>query len=232
MYFQELCAKVYVRVRLVSLRASASCLQIFCVMKDKYTNICRSIIFVFVGLLLLPLGVTLSAQQLATRENKPTPEEQKLIDSFNRHVKDYLKQRDQADKKVPAISKEATPEEITAYQAKFVAELRGMRAGTKQGYIFQPAFADYVRSTIKTEFPPADKAEIKQTILEADTKGVPLRVNYPYPETKELSQVPPTLLLKLPQLPKQVKYRFVGRHMLLVDTDNGLIVDYMLNALP
>ena len=57
-------------------------------------------------------------------------------------------------------------------------------------------------------------------------------INYPYPETKELSQIPPTLLLKLPTLPKEVKYRFVGRHMLVVDTDNGLIVDYTLNALP
>jgi hypothetical protein len=29
-----------------------------------------------------------------------------------------------------------------------------------------------------------------------------------------------------------VKYRFVGRNMLLVDRDNNLIIDYMLNALP
>ena len=177
-------------------------------------------------------SVISNAQQPATNAAKPTAEEQKLIAAFNQHVKDYLKQRQSVAKKLPSLSKEATPEQITSYQDKFVAELRAMRAGTMQGYIFQPAFADYVRTTIKTEFPPSDKAEIKQTILEADTKGVPLRVNYPYPETKELAQIPPTLLLKLPQLPKEVKYRFVGRHMLLVDTDNGLIVDYMLNALP
>ena len=73
---------------------------------------------------------------------------------------------------------------------------------------------------------------MRKTILEADTAGVPLRVNYPYPEAKELTQMPPTLLLKLPQLPKEVKYRFVGRHLLLVDNDNGLIVDYMTKALP
>ncbi|HKZ76751.1 MAG TPA: hypothetical protein VJ124_00400 [Pyrinomonadaceae bacterium] len=57
-------------------------------------------------------------------------------------------------------------------------------------------------------------------------------MNYPYPETKEIAEVPATLLLELPQLPKEVKYRFVGRHMLLVDTDYGIIVDYMLNTLP
>jgi hypothetical protein len=38
--------------------------------------------------------------------------------------------------------------------------------------------------------------------------------------------------LKLPELPKQVKYRFVGRNLLLVDSENGLIVDYMPDAFP
>jgi hypothetical protein len=61
---------------------------------------------------------------------------------------------------------------------------------------------------------------------------VPLRVNYPYPESKEFTEMPPTLLLMLPQLPKEVKYRFVGRNLLLVDRDNNVIIDYMTNALP
>lgn len=209
----------------------ALCLQNPASMKNKNTS--RTFVIAVGCVLMIAAAVArVSAQDLASRLAKPTPQEQKLIDAFNQHVKDYLKQRELAAKKLPSLSKDATPEQITAYQDKFVAELRAMRAGTKQGYIFQTPMADYVRTTIRTEFPPADKAEIKQTILEADTKGVPLKVNYPYPETKELTQIPPTLLLKLPQLPKQVKYRFVGRHMLLVDTDNGLIVDYMLNALP
>ena len=162
-----------------------------------------------------------------------TPEQEKeLVAAFDRHVKDYLKQRSQVKNKLPSLSKEATPEQITAYQKSFVEALRAMRAGTKQGYIFTPQFADFLRTIIKTELPRRDKSEIREVVLEADTKGVPLRVNYPYPETKELTQMPPTLLLKLPPLPKEVKYRYVGRHMLLVDTDNGLIVDYMLNALP
>lgn len=161
-----------------------------------------------------------------------SPQEKKLVADFDRHVKDYLKQRNRVKKKLKPLSKDATPEEIDAYQKAFVTQLQAMRAGTKQGYIYTPQFTEYVRSVIKTEFPAKDRAEIKEAILEADTKGVPLKVNYPYPETKELSQVPPTLLLKLPQLPKEVKYRFVGRHMLLVDSDNSLIVDYTLNVLP
>lgn len=155
-----------------------------------------------------------------------------MVAAFNSHVRDYIEQRDAIAKKLPKLSKEAKPEEIEAYQKSFVEGLRAMRAGTERGYIFKPEFTQYVRTIIQTEFPPRDKAEIKQTILEAETKGVPLKINHPYPETKELSQIPPTLLLKLPTLPKQVKFRFVNRHLLLVDSDHSLIVDYAPNVLP
>lgn len=216
----------------------ASCLQFSLFMRIKHGI--KRLVFLGVGapLLLLLIAPNTDGSLVqekaapASAEVKLTAHEKRMIAAFSRHVQDYLKQRNRAKKKLPKLSKEATPEQIDAYQKSFVEGLRAMRAGTRQGYIFTPAFAEYVTTTIKTEFPPRDKVEIKQTILEADTKGVPLKVNYPYPETKELTQIPPTLLLKLPQLPKEVKYRFVGRHMLLVDTDNGLIVDYTLNALP
>lgn len=161
-----------------------------------------------------------------------TQHEKMLLKAFNRSLKQYLQLREQVRKRLPPLSKDSTPEQITAYQKQFVDALRAARAYAKPGYMFSPAVANYIRTTIKTEFKGSDRAEIRETILDADTKGVPLRVNYPYPETKELTQIPPTLLLKLPELPKEVKYRFVGRNLLLVDTDNGLIVDYMLNALP
>jgi hypothetical protein len=162
----------------------------------------------------------------------PTEQEKQMLAAFDRHVKDYLKQRARVKAKLRPLSTEATPEQIDAYQKRFVESLRAMRAGTKPGYIFNPQTAEYFRTIAKTEVPAQDKPEIRQTILEADTKGVPLKVNHPYPETKELTQIPPTLLLRLPQLPKEVKYRYVGRNLLLVDTDNNLIIDYMLNALP
>jgi len=205
--------------------------------KTQFTAITpRSImIFLSVGLLVLlsaPYSAAGKVIGWQTGQTVTTAHEKKMIAAFNRRVKDYLKQRERVKAKVPRLSKDATPEQIAAHQKSFVEGLRAMRAGTKPGYVFNPQTARYFRTIIKTEVPPSDKPEIRQTILEADTKGVPLKVNYPYPETKELTQIPPTLLLKLPQLPKEVKYRYVGRHLLLVDTDNNLIVDYMLDALP
>ncbi len=167
-----------------------------------------------------------------TQNAAPTEAQKKLINTFDNHIKDYLRQRNQVKEKLPKLSKDSTAEQIHSYQVAFVEALRAMRAGTNPGYIFQPEIAAYIRALIKDEFKGSERVELRQSVLEADTKGVPLRVNYPYPESKELNQTPPTLLLRLPQLPKEVKYRFVGTNMLLVDTDNGLIVDYMTKALP
>jgi hypothetical protein len=59
-----------------------------------------------------------------------------------------------------------------------------------------------------------------------------LKVNAPYPDSAPLSSVPPSLLLKLPELPKELDYRFVGRNLILHEVNAGLIVDYIQNAIP
>jgi hypothetical protein len=96
-----------------------------------------------------------------------------------------------------------------------------------------PEVASTIRTTLKTEFKPAEKKELRKVVLENETNiPVPMKINYPYPDSREFVEMPPTLLLKLPQLPKQLKYRYVGRNLMLVDADNNLIIDYMIDALP
>ena len=141
--------------------------------------------------------------------------------------------REQLEEKMPKLSKEAKPEEIQTHKTQFQERVRAARKGAKQGDVFTPEAMTFIRATIKDEFKGKERIEFRDTVLnEADTKAVPLRVNYPYPESQELLEMPATLLLRLPQLPKQVRYRFVGQNLLLVDRENGLIVDYMTNALP
>ena len=38
-------------------------------------------------------------------------------------------------------------------------------------------------------------------------------------------------LLSLPQLPEDIQYRFVGKHLILYDAKANLIIDFMLNAI-
>jgi len=84
----------------------------------------------------------------------------------------------------------------------------------------------------REEFRGRDRLELRRAVAEAENKAVPVRANAVYPDAQEILEMPPTLLLRLPQLPKQLRYRFVGSYLLLVDRENRLIVDFMPDALP
>jgi hypothetical protein len=179
------------------------------------------------SLLLIALVVLFSTGAIAQQQTNPTAE------AFEKRVKDYVKLREGIEEKLPKLSKEAKPEEIEVHKKQFQQSVRAARTGAKQGDMFTPDAANLIRAIIKEEFKGKDRVELRKTVLvEAENKGTPLRVNYPYPEVKEQLEMAPTLLLKLPQLPKQIRYRFVGRNMLLVDRENGLIIDYMTDAIP
>lgn len=184
---------------------------------------------VFLSPNLLP---AVSAQVAQKSDAQLSSADKQAVTRFEKRAKDYVKLRNQVKNKLPSLSKDSTPEQIETYRKNFEVRLRAARTGAKPGNIFNTEGADYIRRTLKAEFKGRDRAELREIVFEAENETVPLRVNYPYPETKEMTEMPATLLLQLPQLPKEVRYRFVGRNMLLVDRDNNLIIDYMLNALP
>ena len=188
--------------------------------------------------ILLSVGLIACCAVAVAQVKTPTtatlsPADKQTAEAFEKRVKDYAKLREGLEEQMPKLSKEAKPEEIETHKKQFQERVRAARAGAKHGEIFTPEAQALIRRIIKDEFKGRERAEFRNTVLkEAETKAVPLQVNYPYPESGELLEMPATLLLRLPQLPKQVRYRFVGRNFLLVDRENGLIVDYMTNALP
>lgn len=213
-------------------------LQIYMPMNGKITTSIASILRGAVLLLLAVSAISLLSADAVKGQAHEEPqtsksvETDKMIARFEGRVKEYAVLRERLEDKLPKLPKESTPEQIKAHKTAFEELVRSARPTAQQGDLFTPDIAGYIRATIRNTFKGRKLQELREEIMEAETEGVTLRVNYTYPESKELTQIPPTLLLKLPQLPKQVKYRFVGSHMLLVDRENGLIVDYMLNALP
>lgn len=161
-----------------------------------------------------------------------SPADKAAIETFEKQVKDYVQLRNKLKDEAPKLSKDSTPEQIHAYQKTLEQSVITARANAKRGDVFHPAAADYIRRTLKSEFQGKERRELREKIFETETQGVVLRVNQPYAQSAEFSEMPATLLAKLPQLPKEVRYRFVGRYMLLVDRESNVIVDFMPEALP
>jgi hypothetical protein len=178
-------------------------------------------------ILLVLFSLDIAAQNAFTAQDKA------VIATFEGRVKKYINLREQRRRQLPKIPKKATPEQIEFHKTALQKLVQTQRNGAKQGDIFTPEASVLIRRIIKNEFKGRDRIELRKDVLfEAETKGVPVKVNVGYPESKEVVEMPPTLLLALPQLPEQLNYRFVGTNLLLMDKENYLIVDYMTNAIP
>jgi len=106
------------------------------------------------------------------------------------------------------------------------------RAGAKQGEIFTPEIAQYVRRQIGSRLEGRDGDRIRASLRHAEPVSITLQINQSYPENIPLQSTPPSLLLSLPELPAGLEYRLVGRELVLRDVDANIVVDYVTNALP
>ena len=177
--------------------------------------------------LILALTVVLANAQTAS-----SPQEKIIASEFENRVREYTKQRESIEEGMPKLPKSASAAEIEAHEKALLKAVVNARKGSTKGTIFTPEAEQLIRSVIGAKYKGQDRMVLRKELSEAENANVPVRVNSVYPEAAELLEMPPTLLLALPQLPKQVRYRFVGTNLLLVDRENHLIIDYMTNALP
>src|SRR5690349_15449173 len=131
-------------------------------------------------LIFVILGI-LAAGRAATAQNALSAEDKKALDEFENQAKAYSRMRESLEEKLPKLPKDATADQIEAHKMTFQKEVLAARVNAKQGDIFTPAAATLVRMIIKTEFSGKDGAELRKKVLEAETKGVAVKVNVPYP---------------------------------------------------
>jgi hypothetical protein len=128
----------------------------------------------------------------------------------------------------------ADPAKITAAKAALATRVQATRVNAKAGDVFTPAVQPVFRKLLAPELKGEDGRDTK-AILKDDAPApgsVPFKVNAKYPEKQPLPTVPANVLLSLPTLPAPLEYRIVGRHLLLLDTEADLVVDYILNVIP
>ena len=156
--------------------------------------------------------------------------EARILADFGDRVRKYLQSRQKAGGS-PKPAKE--PEKLAKDRKQTAAKLRVERTDAKQGDIFTPEIAGYFRQQITATFAGPEGPKIRASLRRAEpVPGIVLKVNAAYPATLPLQSTPPTLLLNLPRLPKDLEYRIVGRDLALHDTVTNLIVDFIPNAIP
>jgi hypothetical protein len=173
------------------------------------------------------------AQEMPKGSNT-NPDAKQMAD-FLARVEAYNKLRSDLAKDTPKLKETTDPALIGNAEKSLAVSIRAARANAKRGDIFTPATEAMFRRLVKPQVTGSADAADNKAIIKDDApqpKEVSFKVNGEYPKDAPLSTVPPDVLKALPQLPENLQYRFVGRHLILYCMPGNLIVDYMLNALP
>jgi hypothetical protein len=157
----------------------------------------------------------------------PRPDAQ-VMSAFQKHIGEYMEIHRMAAAGLGDPVFCADPEELTRQSAALAAAIRDARPLADEGDIFTAAIAAAFRARIAkavhtskfTLVAPAEQDEgFGVAVHNAIRAGV-----------WDYAWAP--ILHALPDLPPELEYQFVDRHLVLVDVRAGLVVDLIRYALP
>ena len=160
-----------------------------------------------------------------------SPRRARTVNDFETRVAKYLDFRKNQAGSAPRPTNNV--EKLADTQQTLAAKVIVLRQDAKQGDIFTPEIAAYFRHQIAATLRGRHGHKIRASLRHAEpVPALPLQVNQVYPQGVPLQSTPPTLLLNLPPLPKELEYRIVGRNLVLHDTVPNIVVDFIPDAIP
>lgn len=150
---------------------------------------------------------------------------------FQKRLQGYIDLRARLAGKLKPLSPTADSADLAARQDTLAAAIREARKGARPGDMIPTLVASQIRNTVAEDFRRRNP-DTKRAVFKEVPAGVRPVINKAMPDTEALATVPPLLLNSLPRLPDNLQYRFMDRHIVLLDGDTRLIVDYILDVLP
>ncbi len=157
---------------------------------------------------------------------------------FAQKMNECARTREKVKASLPKLPPKADPSEITTYRRNLAEEFKTARSGAHSGDLFTPDIAAEFRRILASAMSGPEGESTRTTITQGNPgrRGEPpnfvVAANNRYPESEPVSTVPPKLLLSLPELPDGFQYRFVGRDLIVLDSESNLIMDVLTEAAP
>jgi hypothetical protein len=151
-----------------------------------------------------------------------------IVADFSTRVASYLEFRRTLEQGLPPLTMTAYPAEIRRAQFALARRIRAARDGARQGNIFTPAISAEFRKVLLPEV----SDEVREAIMDDNPGAFSHRIDGSYPKGKPFSTMPGNILAVLPTLPDDIQYRFLGHHLVLLDTRANVILDRIPCAIP
>jgi hypothetical protein len=185
-----------------------------------------------------PAPAARSAPPPAPAVSPPTDEQAKTVNpigaatvAFQNRIKEYLAFHNRVEDTVPKLTETGDPNKIAAREKALGEALIKARPDAKEGDFFIKEYQPYLIKTIQDDFKKRPLLDRKALIVELP-KGVKVGANLQYPTTIPLATFPPNLLKVLPELPPELEYRIVYRHLILRDVKGNVVVDILRDVFP
>src|SRR5262245_40072827 len=124
-------------------------------------------------------------------------------------------------------------EQVLRQEWAFAKAIREGRPNAREGDIFTPETGRYFRTLI-AEVAWQRGLDLWGEVEDAvawDTEAATVEVNAQVPWNAG-PMMWPSVLWRLPELPPELEYRFVGRDLLLIDMVGNIVVDVLRDAVP
>ena len=153
------------------------------------------------------------------------------LQDFKKRVDAYMAVHNRVAKATPPMKTTNNPADISHAKEAFAVAIRDARADAQPGDIFTPEIRAAFRRILVPELQGEDGKDAKEILKDDAPAAIPLKVNAKYPEGATRPTVPAAILTNLPQLPKELEYRFIDKHLALVDVQGGVVADFIPNAI-
>jgi len=139
---------------------------------------------------------------------------------FTKRIEDYAALRAKLEKGLPPLVPTDNADAIERFEHRLAERIRGARAAHR-GQIFAPSMVRQVKQMLAVRADPQTIA----AMMDDGPAEFDVDVNDTYSKRRSLATMPPNILLTLPDLPRDIEYRFVGRHLILRDARANMIID-------
>ena len=184
-----------------------------------------------VGFLLIAATLTFGAAGSMTQLPPVATHTEAPRDVFLRKVDAYVRLHRQVEIGLPRRAVTEDLEALLAPKRAMALAMSKARVDASPGDVFTPEVAAYFRVTTARALRESGIDDFLAIVEEDNDVHVVPAVNGDYPAGASLSFMPPCVLARLPPLPEELEYRFLGRDLVLVDLHAGLIVDFIPRAL-
>ena len=148
------------------------------------------------------------------------------VAEFTRRANEYVALRTRLEKGLPPLKVTSNADEIEDFERRLASRIDDVR-GSRRGQIFLPVMEGQVKRMLLLRADAATTA----AIMDDGPVEFDIDINDTYSKRRPLATMPPNILLRLPDLPPDLEYRFVGRHLIIRDVRANIIVDEIRYAL-